>query len=466
MMKSPESISAKTATEIIQQLVYLVDNQSTTSFWVQESAAQCLYNFGKTPFRELAWTIAENQLSWLGIKFRAYLQDWDQATQELLEQLGNPNLSRACRAQAAADLASIGNTEDRVLKALVIQLSSEQLRLRAAEAIIDLVAFCENTNYLEELLQAYFKDANYWTHYYSAMILSYIRPQLSESFEFLYKSLNSSHDVVIDRAIRCLFHLGDRSSRFLESLDHIILHQDGWIWYQAAMSKLLMGLGDDQLVDSLLASYEKNLKQVFYGDHVSASELIIKLANYDQIDYGIELVDCWASISIRNFITGLSEDQNQILNFWSRFEYYGCYAKEIQSILIDTALTAPDSRIRSMAVRALGQLGYQSETIQKLLKKSLNEEVLKVRCSAAIAICQRGNLDDVERALQTLLNWDPYHGSLSRTLVCLCQITGDVIPMIDAWLSLQKNDYFIGRGVDLLWELVIGPRLWNSFIDS
>ncbi len=78
-----------------------------------------------------------------------------------------------------------------------------------------------------------------------------------------------------------------------------------------------------------------------------------------------------------------------------------------------------------MRVYTLGKIGYSSETVVSLLLARLTDQDSKVRSLASFALGQFGKTSD------------------------------SIFPAIIQWIQQRQDSEYVGRGIDVLWYLVV-----------
>ncbi len=120
-----------------------------------------------------------------------------------------------------------------------------------------------------------------------------------------------------------------------------------------------------------------------------------------------------------------------------------------------------NSDVRGMAALALGKLKNSPETVINSLLKVLQDENSDVRGMAALALGDLKNSSEtVINSLLPLLQDENYSvcWSAATALGKLGKKSKNFLPTIVQWIQQHQNSEYVGRGIDVLWYLVVGEE--------
>ncbi|MGC1527062.1 MAG: HEAT repeat domain-containing protein, partial [Phormidesmis sp.] len=142
----------------------------------------------------------------------------------------------------------------------------------------------------------------------------------------------------------------------------------------------------------------------------------------------------------------------------------------VSDAVVDTFLSAlndGDSIDRIRAAESLGNLSTASEMVVDSLVLALSDKNLQVRSYAAKSLIQLGSASDA--VLDTLLaslrtearsfndfnnlpeSWDS--DAAIQSLITLSKKSDIVKPAIVEWIEQNQDEAYVGKGIDVLWEI-------------
>ncbi|NEO37376.1 MAG: NACHT domain-containing protein [Moorea sp. SIOASIH] len=117
--------------------------------------------------------------------------------------------------------------------------------------------------------------------------------------------------------------------------------------------------------------------------------------------------------------------------------------------------------VRGWTALALGNLGNSSETVVNALLKGLQDDKFYVRVRAAIALGKLGNSSEtVVSTLLAQLQDDKFYMRVraASALGKLGKTSNHVLPTVIKWIEQHQDSDYVGSGIDVLWDLVVGEE--------
>ncbi|WP_081431317.1 HEAT repeat domain-containing protein [Moorena bouillonii] len=496
--------------EILEHLFELeVSSKERIAEKIYEQVFQIICSLYETDFQAQVLELLKERLDRIDqerlLKYRHELGEKEQVITRLLEQLQD---NSDVRTSAADALGKLGNSSLTVVNPLIALLQDDNYGVRSTAAdalgklgnssltvVNPLIALLQDDNYgvrstaadaLGKLgnssltvvnpLIALLQDDNYGVRSTAADALGKLGNSSLTVVNPLIALLQDDNYGVRSSAADALGKLGNSSLTVVNPL--IELLQDDESSVRSSAADVLGKLGNSSLtvVNPLIALLQDDQSSV----RIEAADVLGKLGNSsltvvnpliallqdDQSSVRIEAADVLgklgnSSLTVVNpLIALLQDDQSSV-----RIEAADVLGKLGNSSLTVVnpliALLQDDNyRVRIEAADALGNLGNNSLTVVNPLIALLQDDNYGVRSSAADALGNLGNSSlTVVKPLIALLQDDEYYvrrraanalGKLGKTS------NNHVLPSVIEWIEQHQDSDYVGSGIDVLWDLVVG----------
>ena len=399
--------------EILEHLFeFEVSSKERIGENIYEQVFQIICSLYETDFHAQVLELLKERLDRIDeerlLKYRHELGEKEQVITRLLEQLQDDEYY--VRIKAADALSKLGNSSLTVVNGLIALLQDDNYGVRssAADALVKLGNSSETVvNGLLALLQD--NDSDVRSTAADALV------KLGNSSETVVNGLlallEDNDSDVRSTAANALVKLGKGSETVVKGLLALLEDNDSFARSTAANALVKLGKGSETVVNGLLALLEDNDSFV----RSTAAYALVKLGK------GSETV-----------------------------------VKGLLALLEDN-----DSDVRSTAADALVKLGNSSDTVINGLLALLQDNDYFVRITAAHVLVELGNSSDT--VVNTLLALLEDNGSsmfmfdrLSDALVELGKTSHNILPTVIEWIEQHQDSDYVGRGIDVLWDLVVG----------
>ncbi|WP_043936858.1 NACHT domain-containing protein [Planktothrix rubescens] len=329
-----------------------------------------------------------------------------------------------------------------VIDELIQQLLSDSdhsVRESAARALGNLENASETV--IEALLNA-LSDSEYGVRRYAAEALGKLGNASETVIEALLQALSDSDDEVRINAARALGKLGNASETVIEALLNALSDSNYGVRGNAAEALGQLGNASETVIEALLNA----LSDSNYGVRRNAAGALGKLGNASET-------------VIEALLNALSDSDDEVrINAARALGKLGNASETVIEALL-TALSDSNKWARGNAAGALGKLGNASETVIEALLTALSDSNYGVRGDAADALGQLGNAS--ETVIEALLNAlsdseDLVRWNAAEALGELGKQSDQVKPLVVKWIQQHEDSEFVGRGIDVLWDLVNG----------
>ena len=417
--KGLRSVDGDLVQEILERLVELeVSSEDKVGEKVREEVYRVFCSLYETDFegqvlemlKYWADLIDEERL----LKYRAELGEKDEVTRELLARLQDDNSD--VRERVAKALGELNNSSEIVINSLLALLQDENFNVRwkAAYALINLNNSSETLiNSLLPLLQ----DEN-----------SDVRGKAVHAF---------------GEAAYALINLNNSSETVINSLLPLLQDENSDVREYAAYALGHLQNNSETVINSLLPLLQDENSDV----RGSAATALGELDN--------------SSETVINSLLPLLQDDSSFVCVCAA-DALG--RENISETLIDSLLARlqdEHSDIRWCASLVLERLKNSSETVINSLLAWLQDDNSDIRGSAAYAL---GSLENSsETVINSLLPLLQDEGSFARkkaaeALGKLGKKSNNILPTIVQWIQQHQDSEYVGRGIDVLWYLVVGEE--------
>ncbi|NEQ41302.1 MAG: hypothetical protein F6K40_35925, partial [Okeania sp. SIO3I5] len=418
--KGLRSVDGELVQEILERLVELeVSSEDKVGENVREEVYRIFCSLYETDFegqvlemlKERSDLIDEERL----LKYQAELGEKDEAIKELLARLQDD--SSDVRSRAADALGDLKNSSEIVINSLLPLLQDEnfQVRWKAAYALGDLKNSSETV--INSLL-AWLQDENSDVRQKAIHALgeaAYALGDLKNSSEIVINSLlpllRDENSDVREYAAIALGNLKNSSETVINSLLPLLQDENSDVRGGAATALGNLKNSSETVINSLLPLLQDDSSFVC----VCAADALGELENISET-----LIDS---------LLGRLQDEH--------------------------------SDIRWSASLVLERLKNSSETVINSLLAWLQDENSDIRGSAAYAL---GSLENSSKTvINSLLPLLQDEGSFARkkaaeALGKLGKKSNNILPTIIQWIQQHQDSEYVGRGIDVLWYLIVGEE--------
>ena len=267
---------------------------------------------------------------------------------------------------------------------------------------------------------------------------------LPEVVDALLERLRDSDSEVRDSAAFALGNLGNRSEEVVDALKGLLQDSDSEVCGSAALALGMLGDSSEEAVDVLLGLLLDSDSRMRGSAALALG--ILGDSSGEEIDVLLELL-LDSDSEVRQFAAlalGMLRDSSG----------------EVVDALVEQ-LQDEDFGVRRYAAEALGKLGDSSGEVVDALVEQLQDEDFGVRRYAAEALGKLGDSSgEVVDALKGRFQDEDFgvRFSAASALRKLGKKASDLIPYIVQWISQHQNSEYVGRGIDVLWDLVAESR--------
>ncbi|EGJ32789.1 MULTISPECIES: HEAT repeat domain-containing protein [Moorena] len=465
--------------QILERLVELEVSEERVGNNIHHQVYQIICSLNETNFQAPVLELLKKQSDLIDEKrllnYRAELGEKNQVIDIWLERLKD-NYSTV-RRRAADALGELGNSSDTVVKALLERLKDNDsaVRWRAADALGKLGNSSETlVNGLLELLEHDDSDVRRT----AARALGNLGNSSDTVVNPLLALLQDNDKDVRTMAADALGNLGNSSENIVNALLEWLEHDDSFVRITAAEALLKLGNSSETLVKSLLELLQDNDKDVcitvgdVLGEFGNNSETLVngllELLEHDDSDVRRTAADVLVKLGnssetlVKSLLALLKHNHCTVVRMRAAdaLGELGNSSDTVVNALL-ALLEDNDSDVRWRAANALGELGNSSDTVVKRLLELLQDNRSDVRITAADALVQLGNSSDtVVKALLELLKDNTFDvpGMAAYALSQLGKTSNDIIPTVIEWIEQHQDSDYVGRGIDVLWDLVVGKE--------
>ncbi|NEO11737.1 MULTISPECIES: HEAT repeat domain-containing protein [unclassified Moorena] len=463
--------------QILERLVELeVSSEERVGERVYEQVFQVIGNLYETDFeaqvlellKERSHLIDQERL----LNYRAELGEKDEVITILLARLQDEN-SDVC-SKAANALVRLGNSSETVLSTLLARLQDKNSDVHrwAAYALGRLGKSSETV--LSTLL-ARLQDKNSDVRGGAADALGRLGNSSETVVNPLIALLQDDDYSVRQRAALALGNSGNSSETVVNPLIALLQDDDSDVRVAAAYALGKLGNSSESVVSALIALLQDDdsdvrreaadaLGQLKNSSETVVSALIALLQDDDCVVRG-EAADALGNLgnsseSVVSALIALLQDNDCVVRGEAAdaLGNLGNSSESIVSALI-ALLQDNDCVVRGEAADALGNLGNSSETVVSTLLALLQDDDLVVRGRAAEALGNLGNSSEtvVSTLLALLQDHDSeVRGRAAEALGKLGKTSNHVLPSVIKWIEQHQDCDYVGSGIDVLWDLVVG----------
>ncbi|NEQ85136.1 MAG: signal transduction protein, partial [Moorea sp. SIO2I5] len=398
--------------------------------------------------------------------------------QEILERLvelevsGEERVGEKIREQVFQIICSLYETD---FEAQVLELLKEQS---------DRISDCRFLNYRAELGEKYqvikilltqLKDKNYDVRLSAVIALGELGNSSTTVVNALLARLMDDQSFVRGEAANALSRLDNSSKTVVSALIARFQDDDDFVRDRAAIALGNLGNSSETVVNALIARLMDDQSFVCGGaanalgqlDKTSesvVSTLLIRLHDDDdfvrgQAAYALGQLGNSSETVVNALLQRLMDDQSFVRG-WAAFAL-GQLDNSSETVVnaLLAVIQDHDSHVRGEATSAFGYLGNSSETVISALLASLHDNYYVVRWRAAQALGHLGNSSEavVKAVLARLMDDDSYvRWRAAQALGRLGKTSNHVLPTVIEWIEQHQDSDYVGRGIDALWDLVVG----------
>ncbi|BAZ27610.1 putative signal transduction protein containing Nacht domain [Cylindrospermum sp. NIES-4074] len=460
--------------EAIAELLSLLQDKS---YEVRNSAAKALGNLGNASEQVITELLSLLQDKSYGVRDSAAkaLGNLGNASEQVITELLSllKSESEGVRDSAAEVLVKLGNASEQVITELLsfLKSESEEVRLSAAEVLVKLGNASEQV--ITELLSL-LKSESEGVRFFAAEALGNLGNASEQVITELLSLLKSESEGVRLSAAEVLVKLGNASEQVITELLSLLKSESKGVRDSAAEVLVKLGNASEQVITELLSFLKSESEEV----RLSAAEVLVKLGNASEqvitellslLKSESEGVRFFAAEALGNLgnaseqvITELlsllkSESEGVRLSAAEVLVKLGNASEQVITELL-SFLKSESEEVRLSAAEVLVKLGNASEQVITELLSFLKSESEGVRFFAAKALGNLGNaseqvITELLSLLQDENQWVRYFAA--EALRKLGKNSSNVTPKIAQWISQHQDSEFVGKGIDVLWDLVV-----------
>jgi len=414
--KGLRSVDGELVREVLERLVKLeVSSEDQVGEKVREEVYRIFCSLYETDFegqvlemlKERADLIDEERL-W---KYRAELGEKDEVIRELLVRLQDEDYD--VRYKAAKTLGDLGKNSESVVNAVLLLLKNENSYVRRNAAVaLEYLRNCSETviNALLALLQD--EDENSNVRWMAAHALTLAK--LSNSRERVVSALLAQvedKDPGVRGIVTNTLSILSKAETLVTPLLARLQDEDYYVRQSAAIALGNLGNSSEKVINALLA----RLKDENYYVRLRVARTLGILGN--------------SSEKVISALVPLLHNEDSTVRLRAALNLGGSgnRSETVVSNLL-AKLQDENSYVRGWAVDTLNKLGNSSQTFVSALIHLLEDEGSFARKSAAKAL-----------------------GKLGKK-------SNNILPTIIQWIQQHQNSEYVGRGIDVLWYLVVGSE--------
>ncbi|AOY79657.2 HEAT repeat domain-containing protein [Moorena producens JHB] len=432
--------------EILERLVELeVTSKNRVAKKIREEVFQVICSLYETDFQAQVLALLKEQSDRINecrlLHYRAELGEKDQVITILLAQLKDQNSD--VRVSAADALDKLGNSSETVINALLAKLQDENsdVRWRAARALGKLGNSSET---VVITLLAKLQDENSNVRGWAADALSRLGNSSETVVSTLLARLQDPDPDVRVSAADALGNLGNSSEILVSTLIERLQDDDYFVRWRAAYGLGNLGNSSETVVSALIP----RLQDDNYFVRGQAARGLGKLGNSSET-------------LVSALLARLQDDQSNVRGQVARaLGKLGNSSETVVNALL-ARLQDDHSYVRGKTAIGLGNLGNNSETVVNALLALLQDDRSYVRQGAAIGLGKLGNSSEaVVNALLALLqdNDSFVRSSAAQALGNLGKTSNHILPAVIEWIEQHQDSDYVGSGIDVLWDLVVGTE--------
>ncbi len=272
--------------------------------------------------------------------------------------------------------------------------------------------------------------------------------------------------------------LGNSSQKVVSSLLALLQDEDSEVRWSAADALGKLGNTSEVVVSALLKSLNDNsptrykaawaLSKLSYNSKTLVNQLLELLQKGDSSFYA-GVADTLGQLSdkseiVVNALLTRLEDRDSSVRVRAAEALVNL--DKSSPIIFNTLVELLEDEnflVRKVATRTLGKFvnGSNTHTVVSALLLRLKDGNSYVRWNAAKALSKLVNSSDaVVTALLALLEDENFfvRGKAASTLGKLGKKSNNILPTIIQWIQQHQDSEYVGRGIDVLWYLVVGEE--------
>ncbi|MGK7923234.1 MAG: HEAT repeat domain-containing protein [Trichodesmium sp.] len=371
-----------------------------------------------------------------------------------------------------------GDLVQEILERLVeLEVSSEdKVGEKVREEVYRIFCSLYETDFEGEVLEMLKEQADLIDE---SRLLKY-RAELGEKDEvinYLLLRLQDDDSAVRDRAVISLSRLKNTSETVIKSLLELLQDKNDDVRRTSADVLGRLKNSSETVINSLLARLQdensgvRGRAAVALGNLGKNSETVVN-ALLPLLQDENSAVRGWAAVALGNLgknsetvvnaLLPLLQDENSTV-CWRAADILVNLGKDSEIVVNALLLLFQDenSSVRGNVVYSFGKLSKNSETVVKILLPLLQDENFHIRGNAAYSF---GKLSkNPETVVNTLLPLLLDENSTVRWITALAlgkfgKNSHHFLPTIIQWIQKHQDSEYVGRGIDVLWYLVVGEE--------
>jgi len=429
--------------EILQKLVELeVRDEQQVGYKVRSQVFQILCSMSETEFEAQtlqllkARGVDENRLE----EYQAALGEKEAVITALLLRLEDGN--EEVRRSAAVTLGGLGNPSEIVISALLLCLEDEDwlVRFYAAQTLGRLGNASETV--INALLLP-LQDSDRSVSFFPAQVLGKLGNTSEATINVLLLGLEDEDNSVRRETASALGNLGNASEAVINALLLGLEDEDNSVRLEAASALGNLGNASEAVINALLLGLEDE-------DNSVRLEAAFALRNLGNASEAV----------INALLLGLEDEDNLVRA--SAAQALGKLRNASEAVInaVLIGLEDEDNSVRASAASALGNLGNASEAVISALVQRLEDGDKSVRSDAAQALGNLGNASEpvISALLLRLEDRNDFvlYSAPAEALGKLGLKSREVLPAVVQWIDRHQDTEYVGRGINVLWDLVAG----------
>ncbi|NEO22820.1 HEAT repeat domain-containing protein [Moorena sp. SIO4A5] len=441
--KNLRSTDSELVQEILEGLVELeVSSEERVGERVYEQVDQIICSLYETDFETQALEMLKERTNLIHetrlLKYRHELGEKDQVITILLTPLKDDD--SVVREKAVEALGKLGNSSEIVVNALLARLMDDKsvVRWTAAEALGKLGNSSET---LINALLARLMDDNSAARGSAAYALGYLENNSETVINALLARLMDDNSDVRGEAADALVKLGNSSETLINAL-LALLQDDDSVRGSAANALGQLGNSSETVINTLIAGLKDENSDVRW----MVAEALVNLGNNSE--------------TVVNPLLALLQDDDSVVR-GSAAQVLGNLGNNSETVVNALLARLMDDHyfVRGSAASSLDKLGNSSETVINALIAGLQDENSDVRMMAAKALGSLGNSSEtvVSTLIAQLMDDESFvRRNAAYALGKLGKTSNHVLPTVIEWIEQHQDSEYVGRGIDALWDLVVG----------
>ncbi|AOW99133.1 signal transduction protein [Moorena producens PAL-8-15-08-1] len=355
--------------------------------------------------------------------------------------------------------------------------SKERVGERVSEQVFNIICSLYDTDFQGQVLELLKEQSNRIDEW---RLLNY-RYELGEKDQVITTFLERLKDdkfYVRVRAADALGELGNSSETVVNALLARFQDENSDVRWRVAIALGQLGNSSETVVSALIAKLQdpdasvRDRAAVAFGrlgnnSETVVSALIAKLHDeHSEVRggaaYALGKLGNSSETVVNALLEKLNDDNSRVRRGAAdALGRLGNSSETVVNALLEKLHDDNSRGVRGWTALALGNLGNSSETVVNALLKGLQDDKFYVRVRAAIALGKLGNSSEtVVSTLLAQLQDDKFYMRVraASALGKLGKTSNHVLPTVIKWIEQHQDSDYVGSGIDVLWDLVVGEE--------